>query len=100
MGLVGLRVVAVNESERGQLISALQKQLESSLTRPDGIMTMLMQLDIDRDGSLQPAETPPPLSQWFGLLDGNNDGSLAPNELELVKQMAIGLSSFRTRVKD
>lgn len=43
---------------------------------------MLMQLDNDHDGKLQPAEAPPRLNaRIFAFMDSNKDGALESSEL-------------------
>ena len=86
MGSVTLHVVAVRESERSELESALRKYFLQSITQGD-IVAMLMQLDTNRDGGLQKSEVPPRLASRFRWLDRNQDGKLVSDELQVLKQI-------------
>lgn len=84
MGSVSLQVVAADESQRLELQTAVGKYFAESITRGD-LVSMLMQLDANRDGALQKDETPPRLASRFQLLDRNKDGKLDANELAILK---------------
>lgn len=91
MGSVGLGVVAMDESERPQLESALRKHFVSAVLDPEKIVDLLMQLDLDRDGRLQPSEAPPGLDQIVSLLDGNKNQALDRAELGILKEFVKAL---------
>ncbi|MEM7457188.1 MAG: redoxin family protein [Planctomycetota bacterium] len=84
MGSVTVHAVAVNEPERPQLQQALRRYLMRSVTQGD-VIELLMQLDTNRDGGLQPDETPARMSRRFNMLDTNRDGKLEPAELEFIR---------------
>ncbi|MEL7500089.1 MAG: hypothetical protein AAFN77_20985 [Planctomycetota bacterium] len=89
MGSASIQVIAVDERERSKLQKSLRKYLLASVMQGD-LMELLMQLDTNRDGGLQPDEAPPQMQQRFNLLDRNQDGMLAPEELEVIRRFFPG----------
>lgn len=85
MGSVTLQAVAVDESQRPHLESALRRYFYASLTQGD-LIQLLMQLDTNRDGGLQRSEAPPRMADRFQLLDRNGDQKLDPSELEIIRR--------------
>jgi hypothetical protein len=85
MGSLSIQAVAVNEEDRQSLETSIGKYMVQSVMQGD-IVDLLMQLDTDRDGGLQPAEAPPRMQQRFSLLDRNQDNKLDRNELGLLRR--------------
>ena len=89
MGSVTIQAIAVNESERPQLQASLRKYYAASISQGD-LVDLLMQLDTNRDGGLQPTEMPARLAGRFKFFDRDRSGAVEPNELELVKKVMQG----------
>ena len=86
MGSVSLQAIAVSESKRPELQKSIRKYMLGSIMQGDFI-ELLMQLDTNRDGGLQPAEAPARMQQRFDVLDRNGDGKLTPKELEILRRL-------------
>lgn len=97
MGSVILTVVPVNDSEGSELAETLHQYFVSSVLNPDNIVDLVMQLDIDGDGSLQRREAPPGLDSAVALLDRNNNQGLEPIELGILKPFLRTLQTFQSR---
>lgn len=84
MGSVTLMAVATTQQDNARLQESLRQYFVESLVNRSStdLIEMLMQLDNNRDGKLQPSEAPPRLDKrLFGFLDSNKDGALAAEEL-------------------
>ncbi len=84
MGSATLQVVAVNEAQRDSLEKSLRRYVTGSIMQGD-FVELLMQLDTNRDGGLQPTEAPARMQQRFDWFDRNGDGKLVPKELEVLR---------------
>lgn len=87
MGSATLQVIAVDESERPNLERSVRRYMIQSIMQGD-VVDLLMQLDTDRDGGLQPTEAPARMQQRFQLFDRNGDGKLDSKELSILRSFA------------
>ena len=94
MGAMTLMTVAQNKEELPRLLSALRVhsvQPFVGLERSE-LVSMLMQLDNNSDGTLQPGESPPRMSgRVFQLGDSNRNGGLEANELDRLLRLRSAL---------
>lgn len=99
MGSVTLHVISVQESERPQLENTLSAYFRETVVNRfrggTGMLKLLKQLDSDGDGRLQRSEAPPMLGKNFSLFDVDRDGSLDPEELKNVAEVAARLGLGR-----
>lgn len=96
MGSITLAVVASDEKDRPRLQEQLQQHFRSAIVsrfaQGRGLGQLILQLDEDRDGKLQPSEAPPRLSgEVFSELDRDGDGALDESELSgLTRLLRLG----------
>lgn len=84
MGSVTLHAIAVDESKRPELQQSIRNYMMRSILQGD-FVGLLMQLDTNRDGGLQPTETPARMQHRFKVLDLDRDGKLTPEELKILQ---------------
>ena len=84
MGSATLQVIAVDEAHRPMLEKSVRRYTIESVLQGD-LVELLMQLDTNRDGGLQPTEAPARMQQRFHFLDRDRDGKLTPEELEVLR---------------
>ncbi len=84
MGSATLQVIAVDEEQRPSLEKSIRRYMVGSIMQGD-LVELLMQLDTDRDGGLQPTEAPARMQQRFTWLDRDGDGKLIPEELKVLR---------------
>ena len=86
MGSVSLQAIAVDESKRPVLQQSIRKYMLGSIMQGD-VVELLMQLDTNRDGGLQPTEAPARMQLRFKSLDRDRNGRLTPNELDAMRSL-------------
>ncbi|MEM8671256.1 MAG: hypothetical protein AAGG48_27285 [Planctomycetota bacterium] len=84
MGSVTLMTTARFKRDNAMLEATIRQHVVESLVdrSTEDLVEMLMQLDNNHDGKLDPSETPPRFNRrMLKLLDRNNDGGLQKEEL-------------------
>ncbi len=101
MGSVTLMTVPNQIRDVAKLQDAFRQYLVGSIVNrsSDDLVAMMMQLDNDHDGKLQPTEAPPRLGQAFSFLDTNRDGAIEAEEFKRMIRLRDGIQFFSNRAK-
>jgi hypothetical protein len=100
MGSVTLMTVATQQREEPQLQAAVRQHFLATLVHRKGpqLAQMLLQLDDNDDGKLQPSEAPPRMNaRIFRFVDADNDGGLDALELDRLMKIRDQLRAIRNR---